>query len=180
MVKKTTGQSFDENLFRQEMDNVVPLKTPQTTDSRAPRKPTLRPKPNIEFSDSDKIHLSSADDQTHIDTDEGSSHRKNGVRKKTMQKLKRGQFPVGDQLDLHHMTTVTAQAVLLEFIADSQRRTLDCIRIIHGKGLRSDRLPKLKLMTLQLLREHPQVLAFTACKPAEGGAGATDVLLKSL
>jgi len=179
MVKKTTDQSSDENLFRQEMDSVVPLKTPQTTDSKAPRRPGLRLKPRVEFTDSDHSHMSSADDQTHIDTDDGSSHRKNGVRKRTMQKLKRGQFPVGDQLDLHHMTTATGHAALLEFIADSQRRTLDCIRIIHGKGLRSDNLPRLKLMTWQLLREHPQVLAFTACKPADGGAGATDVLLRS-
>ena len=39
---------------------------------------------------------------------------------------------------------------------------------------------RLKIMTRQVLRDHPQVLAFTACKPADGGAGAVDVLLRSI
>jgi len=39
---------------------------------------------------------------------------------------------------------------------------------------------RLKIMTRQVLRDHPQVLAFTDCKPADGGAGAVDVLLRSL
>jgi len=179
VVKKIIDQSYDEHLFQQEMDDVVPLKTPQTTDSKAPRVPGSRLKPSNEFENSDQQHLPSTDNKTHIDAEDGSSHRKNGVRKGTMQKLKRGQFPVGDQLDLHHMSTAVGHAALIEFIADSQRRTLECIRIIHGKGLRSENVPRLKLMTWQLLREHPQVMAFTACKPGDGGAGATDVLLKS-
>ena len=120
-----------------------------------------------------------ADDQTHVDTDDGSSHRKNGVQMRILQKLKRGQFSLGAQLDLHHMTTRTAHTALLEFIEDSQNRSLESVRIIHGKGTRSESGPRLKLMTHKLLREHPQVLAFTACKPADGGTGATDILLKS-
>ncbi len=76
------------------------------------------------------------------------------------------------------MNIATATTVLLEFIADSQAGALQCIRVIHGKGLRSVQGPRLKIMTRQLLRDHPQVLAFTACKPADGGDGATDVLLR--
>ena len=96
-----------------------------------------------------------------------------------MQKLKRGRFPVGEQLDLHNMTTEMGHKALLEFIADAQRSKIECVRIIHGKGLRSENGPRLKLMTRQLMRDHPQVLAFTACKPTDGGSGAMDVLLKS-
>ena len=96
-----------------------------------------------------------------------------------MQQLKRGRFPVSEQLDLHNMTIETAQTALLEFITYAQSKTPGCVRIIHGKGLRSENGPRLKLMTRQVLRDHPQVLAFSTCKPADGGTGAVDVLLKS-
>ncbi len=77
------------------------------------------------------------------------------------------------------MTTETAQTALLEFIAEAQGKSLESVRVIHGKGLRSEHGPRLKLMTRQLLRDHPQVLAYTSCKPADGGDGAVDILLKS-
>lgn len=123
--------------------------------------------------------LPAVDERTHIDADDGSTHRKNGVQKRIIQKLKRGQFAVGDQLDLHSMTTEAGHTALLKFISDAQKSTLECIRVIHGKGLRSKRGPRLKLMTRQVLRDHPMVLAFTECKPADGGSGAVDILLKS-
>ena len=158
----------------------MPLKTAPTTDSKAP--PVRHRQRRHDTMLDQYAHTSQppADNQTYIETDEGASHRKNGVQKGLMQKLKRGRCPLGGQLDLHSMNTVTAQTALLEFISDAQHGTIECIRIIHGKGLRSDKGPRLKLMTRQLLRDHPQVLAFTVCKHADGGSGAVDVLLKSI
>ena len=176
MVKEQKRRLFDEHLFRQEMDDVVPLKTDLTTDSKVPRTPNRKRRAET-FTQN---FLPSKDVQVHIDADDGASHRKNGVQKRIMQKLKRGRFPVGGQLDLHNMNTETGHTALLEFISDAQGRALECVRIIHGKGLRSESGPRLKLMTRQVLRDHPQVLAFTACKPANGGTGAVDVLLKSI
>ena len=179
MVKKPENQLLDDQLFRQEMDGVVPLRTAPTTDSRTPRSMTSRHKP-AEFCDGYVPSvLSDADASTHIDSDDGSSLRKNGIQKKTMQKLKRGRFTIGAELDLHNMTTKIAYPVLLEFIADAYSRSLDSVRVIHGKGLRSEKEPKLKLMTRQILRDHPHVLAYTTCKPADGGSGAVDILLKT-
>ena len=177
--KKQKKSSPDEQLFRQEMNDVVPLKLRPTTSSKAPRTPARKRRQETITANSVGTFLSVTDDQTHSDADDGSSHRKHGVQKRVMQKLKRGRFPIGEQLDLHHMSTETGHMALLEFIADAQRRKLECVRIIHGKGLRSERGPRLRLMTRQLMRDHPQVLAFTACKPADGGSGAMDVLLKS-
>jgi DNA-nicking Smr family endonuclease len=179
VVKKQKHRLLDEHLFRQEMDDVVPLRAEPTTESKAPRTPRSRRKPPTESEIFNPSNMPFSDDQRHVDTDDGSSHRKNGVQKRVLQKLKRGQFSVGGQLDLHHMTTRTGHTALLEFIADAQNRSLESVRIIHGKGIRSENGPRLKLMTHKLLREHPQVLAFTACKPADGGTGATDILLKS-
>ena len=95
-----------------------------------------------------------------------------------MQKLKRGRFPTDRQLDLHNMTVDAGHRALLEFIAATRGKTLECVRIIHGKGLRSENGPRLKLMTRQILRDHPRVLAFTVCKQADGGTGALDVLVR--
>ena len=179
MVKNIKTQTPDEHLFRQEMEGVVPLSTPARSDSKAPRTTKRKPARETVPAEAARTFLPSADDGTHIDADDGSSHRKNGVQKRVMQKLKRGQFAVGEQLDLHHMTTETGHRALREFIEDAQKAKLECVRIIHGKGLRSEHGPRLKLMTRQFLRDHPQVLAFTSCKPADGGSGAVDVLLKS-
>jgi DNA-nicking Smr family endonuclease len=179
VVKKQKQQFLDEHLFRQEMDDVVPLKTRPTTESKLPKTPYHRRNLPTEPEIFDSPYRPLEEDKMHVDSDDGSSHRKNGVQKRILQRLKRGQFTVGEQLDLHHMTTRTGQAALLEFIAHAQDRSLESVRIIHGKGTRSESGPRLKIMTHKILREHPQVLAFTACKPADGGTGATDILLKS-
>ena len=179
MVKKIKHQCLDEQLFRQEMAGVVPLKTALTTESKAPKATNRISKPVAFPATSNRSSLLSTDDKTHIDEEDGSSHRKNGIQKRTMQKLKRGRFTVGAELDLHNMTTETGHTALLEFITDAHSRSLVSVRVIHGKGLRSENGPRLKLMTRQVLRDHPQVLAFTKCKPADGGDGAVDVLLKS-
>lgn len=180
VVKRPKHEVPDQHLFRQEMNGVAPLKTPVTTGSKAPR--PSNHKLRAHKTSVNAIHGFSplTEDRSHIDADDGSTHRKNGVQKRIIQKLKRGQFPVDHELDLHHMNLETAQAVLLDFIAGTQRGKLECVRIIHGKGLRSVNGPRLKIMTRQLLREHPQVLAFTTCKPANGGSGAVEVLLKSI
>ena len=180
VVKKLKSQLTDEHLFRQEVEDVVPLRTAPRSDSKPPKNPNRNADRENNQAKNIPAFLPLTDDQTHIDAEDGSSHRKNGVQNRLMQKLKRGQFPPTGELDLHHMTTQTAHNALLEFIADAQSTTLECVRVIHGKGLRSRDGPRLKLMSRQLLRDHPQVLAFTDCKPADGGSGAVNVLLKSL
>ena len=179
MVKKQKYGPKDEHLFREQMTGVTPLRTPPTTESRAPRPLSHGSKPENLPEFTDPSILESPEQLGSIDAEDGSSHRKNGIQNRTLQKLKRGHFKLGDELDLHNMTTETALKVLLEFIETAQRRSLESVRIIHGKGLRSENGPRLKLMTRQILREHPQVLAYVSCKPADGGEGAVDILLKS-
>jgi DNA-nicking Smr family endonuclease len=76
------------------------------------------------------------------------------------------------------MNVATGHKTLLDFIAEAQRLGHQSVRIIHGKGRRSESGPRLRTMTRETLRQHPHVLAFAPCKPADGGDGATDVLLK--
>jgi len=179
LAKKVTHPNLDDPLFRREMAGVVPLKTRPTTDSRPRRKPVPAHRPSTVLDGSAMLVASPPDDSTHATAEDGSSHRKNGIQNRTMQKLKRGRFRIEAQLDLHNMTVATARSVLLDFIADAQSGSLAAVRIIHGKGLRSENGPRLKQMTHQVLRDHPLVRAYTSCKPSDGGGGAVDVLLKT-
>jgi len=162
------------------MAGVVPLKTRPTTESRPPRRPVPGRRPSDLSHECDPLLSTPPDDSFNHTSDDGSSHRKSGVKNRTLQKLKRGRFVVGAQLDLHNMTVDTARSTLLDFIARKQSESMAAVRVIHGKGLRSENGPRLKQMTRQVLRDHPLVLAYTSCKPSDGGGGAVDVLLKTL
>lgn len=179
MDKEQKHGTEDGDLFRQETRDVVPLKTPPLSDSRAPRKTTRsRQPPSTPPAKRPPAALPAAMPE-EPGTQEATSYRRNGVQTRLLQKLKRGRFPPADQLDLHHETTLAAHAMLQDFIAHAQDQRLQCIRVIHGKGLRSKAGPVLKRMVHQALREHAGVLAFTTCKAADGGSGAVDVLLRT-
>jgi DNA-nicking Smr family endonuclease len=166
-------------LFRREMAGVVPLKSRPKTESRPPRKPIPDHRPFAAPLTSAAPSSAPQDDSAPGTSADGSSHRKNGIQNRTLQKLKRGRFRIEAQLDLHNMTVETARSVLLDFIATRQSESMAAVRVIHGKGLRSENGPRLKQMTRQVLRDHPLVRAYASCKPSDGGDGAVDVLLKT-
>jgi DNA-nicking Smr family endonuclease len=58
-------------------------------------------------------------------------------------------------------------------------RGLRCIRVIHGKGLRSGPAgPVLKEEVDHWLRKLDNVAAFASARPVDGGTGALYVLLR--
>jgi DNA-nicking Smr family endonuclease len=166
----------EEELFRQAMQDVEPLRAPPRSDSKAPRKPEHSP---VSVAESAHQQARGRPAISVGTSGEDGSYRKHGVQVRTMQKLKRGRFPPADTLDLHHLRVDRGLAVLEEFLGQSRSARLQCVRIIHGKGLRSTGGPRLKQAVHRALREDPGVLAFTTCKPADGGSGAVDVLLSA-
>lgn len=102
-----------------------------------------------------------------------------GHSPKLMRDLKRGRYAVQDELDLHRMHAELADEAIRIFLAEAREHGYRCVRIIHGKGLRSkDSTPVLKLLTDRVLRFRSDVLAYASAKPSEGGTGAVVVLLK--
>jgi DNA-nicking Smr family endonuclease len=102
-----------------------------------------------------------------------------GHSPRILKELKRGQYAVQDELDLHRMHAGLADECIRVFLAEANQRGFRCVRIIHGKGLRSkDSTPVLKLLTDKVLRFRADVLAFASARPAEGGTGAVVVLLR--
>ena len=108
------------------------------------------------------------------------SFQRPGVRAQTVRRLRRGLMPIEDELDLHGQSQTAAREQLADFLALSHDAGRRCVRIIHGKGLRSGaRGPVLKAAVDAWLRRHASVLAFTSAKAIDGGTGAVYVLLRS-
>lgn len=101
------------------------------------------------------------------------------VTRKTMRRLARGDFSVQNEIDLHGLTSAESEAALREFILRELRYGHTCVRIIHGKGLRSDLDgPILKQKVDYWLRRWEPVLAFVSARQKDGGTGAIYVLLR--
>ncbi len=108
------------------------------------------------------------------------SFRRPGVQESVLRRLRREQFPIGAEIDLHGLTAAQAEAELRRFLGSALARGVACVRIVHGKGHRSgDRGPVLKATVNALLRRSPPVLAFSSASPRTGGTGATTVLLRT-
>jgi DNA-nicking Smr family endonuclease len=105
-----------------------------------------------------------------------------GLSRKTMKKLKRGELPVQDFIDLHGFTKQEAEVELKEFLIRSYKLGLRCVLIVHGRGLKSpDSLPVIKEGLPRWLGQGPIrkiVLAFATARPYDGGTGAIYVLLR--
>lgn len=102
-----------------------------------------------------------------------------GLARTVLRDLRRGRWVVQDALDLHGATRDEARLLLAEFLAESLRRGLRCVRVVHGKGLGSPgREPVLKGLVKSWLMQRAEVLAYCQARAAEGGAGALIVLLK--
>ena len=105
-----------------------------------------------------------------------------GFSPKLMRRLKRGQFPIQDYIDLHGLTRQEAETEVKKFLLESHRLGLRCVLIVHGRGLNSpESLPVLKEGLRLWLNRGPVkkiVNAFATAKPYDGGTGAIYVLLK--
>lgn len=168
--------SDDKRLFREAVRDVKRLRT-------APRVTPPKPHPRARFARLDErkvlqesLELSPGD--LLVESGEELSFRRTGVRDGVLRKLRRGEYRLEAELDLHGLTIVEAKARLREFLEEMLRSGIHCVRIIHGKGLRSGhRGPVLKHTASLVLQKTDAVLAFTSARPVDGGTGAIYVLL---
>jgi DNA-nicking Smr family endonuclease len=117
-----------------------------------------------------------------VETETGEEllYLRGGLSRTILRKLRRGHWVIQEELDLHGLTSVEARALLGEFLNACIRSGARCVRIVHGKGLRSkNREPVLKTKVAKWLIQRDEVLAFCQARQADGGGGAVVVLLKS-
>jgi DNA-nicking Smr family endonuclease len=99
----------------------------------------------------------------------------------TMEKLRSGEFSIQKVLDLHGYVIEEADKLFQDFIKEAIKSRLNCIKVIHGRGLKSKEEPVLKEMLKEWIiraMHRKWVIAFSSSKMCDGGPGATYILLK--
>ncbi len=168
----------DRHLFQREIGAIRRL-----ADDRHPP-PAARPRPEPQHSRADDAAVLAELRRRplaagEIPAGEELAWCRSHLDPRILTRLRRGHYKVQDELDLHHLNTQNAAALLKRFVAGAAHDGTACVRVIHGKGLRSPGEPKLKLLCQRLLPRLRQVLAFASARPADGGSGALYVLLKA-
>ncbi|ANJ67853.1 hypothetical protein A9404_11100 [Halothiobacillus diazotrophicus] len=116
-----------------------------------------------------------------IEHGETLSYLRPDTQPTVLRKLRRGQFSCAASLDLHGMTVDEARISIATFFQAQRRDVRCCVRIVHGKGNRSQRqIPVLKRMVNHWLPQRDDVIAFCSTPPHDGGTGAIYVLLRKL
>jgi DNA-nicking Smr family endonuclease len=116
---------------------------------------------------------------TLLDVDDQLSFRRPGIGTDITRKLRRGEWSIQGQMDLHGLRSDEARESLAQFIRDAVRMGWRCVRVVHGKGLGSPgKMPVLKSKVQRWLVQKAEVQAFVQAPPVQGGAGALLVLLK--
>ena len=168
---------LDAALFREAIGPIREIAAPAAT----PMPPKPVPRARMRERDEAEALLSSRE-QPFALTDSRASdslaYRRDGISERIWRKLRRGQFAVQDEIDLHHQRVSEAEALLRAFLLECRERDHLCVRVVHGKGLHSKAgMPILKNLVETTLRRRSDVLAYTSAPAAMGGGGAVLVLL---
>ena len=173
----------EQQFFRDEVADVRPLKSDKRIETK---KKQHVPKPRhslTTFANDEQATdtVFSDPDLRDIEVEDFLFYARSGIQQKVQRKLRRGEIDIEDELDLHGYTVVEAKAAIIDFIEECKRQYIRYIRIIHGKGYRSEqKVPVLKTHVAYWLPQHRDVLAFSSACPADGGTGALYVILKAV
>ena len=170
----------ERHLFARAVGAVKPLPFKERVHMK-PHRPAPRPLQQ-DLDDQAALVESMSDEfdvSTLLDVDDQLSFRRPGIGTDITRKLRKGEWSIQGQLDLHGLRSDAARETLSAFIRESHRQGIRCVRVIHGKGLGSPgKTPVLKAKVQRWLVQKNEVLAFVQAKGPEGGAGALVVLLR--
>ena len=179
-AKAAREATLEAELFRRTVGEVAPI----AAAARAAHGRTPPPALPLQTRRDERAVLNEAisdefDPEVLLDTDESLFYCRPGISHEVVRKLRRGHWIVQAQLDLHGMRRDEAREALAEFIRETVKRGLRCVRVIHGKGLGSvGKEPVLKGKVRAWLVQKAEVIAFCQARAHDGGAGAVLVLLQ--
>jgi len=170
----------DQELLREALQGVAPL---QNNDRVVHQRRKPPPVASQRLADEARVLTDSLSDEHPLDSTLESGdeliYLRPGLAKNVMRKLRRGQWVVQDEIDLHGMRSEPARALLVDFLNQAMRQGYRCVRVVHGKGHRSPKgEPVLKRKMAHWLQQRDEVLAYCPAPAVDGGSGATVVLLK--
>jgi DNA-nicking Smr family endonuclease len=181
MKKATQGSKLEpDRAFQEAMRDVVPLAGSARVEHRRPR-PAPIPMQRLrdERAALEESLLTPAHPEAGTATGEELLYVRAGIPRSVLKNLRRGYWVMREDLDLHGLTSPEARIATAAFLAACVQRGVRCVRIVHGKGLRSrNREPVLKRKLGSWLMLRDEVLAFCEARPADGGSGAVVVLLR--
>ena len=178
MSKRGDISEEDRELFRRATRDVRRLDDDRAPPERTPRPPRARARTHTGPPDEPR-DLAESEWTSDVGPGDVLSFARAGVRRRDMERLRRGRFRIEADLDLHGRIVADAVTALDDFLADSRRRGRRCVRIVHGKGFGSrNGLPIMKSHVDRWLRSRSEVLAFCSATPPDGGTGALYVLLR--
>jgi DNA-nicking Smr family endonuclease len=169
----------ESKLFREAVGDVQPVKQHNRVEiHREKPAPVPAKRHEDERAVIEELARLTIDDDSEIEED--ASYLRPGLPRDILRKLRRTHWVIQDHIDLHGRTGEEAVAETAVFLADARRRGLRCVRIVHGKGLRSvGREPVLRKRIRKLLTRRDEVLAFVEPRNIHGGSGAVVVLLEA-
>jgi len=169
----------DANLF---VDAVGPVRALGRHDRAQVPRARPEPQPRQREADERRAMREALSDEVDVEslllTDDGLSFRRPGIGPDVPARLRRGQWALQAEVDLHGLTREVAREALVAFVREAHRRGQRCVRVVHGKGHGSPgRQPVLKEKVQRWLAQRSEVIAFAQASAAQGGAGALLVLL---
>jgi len=169
---------LDRHLFRSLVKGAKVLKQ----DTIQPQKKKPAPEPIQTRKDEQDIIrnlLSMEFDPTEHENGEELLFIRSGIQRRSFRKLRRGEYSIEHELDLHGLTVPQAREALIQFLRVVRFRGFRCVRVVHGKGLRSPgKKPVLKEKVFHWLKQRDEVLALCSARSADGGTGAIYVILR--
>jgi DNA-nicking Smr family endonuclease len=182
MGKGDRNRDAEEGLFAEEMAGVRRLEQDRHLPEIRLRKPTpLSEREREVLLELDRLVAGESPFDLR-DSDEYIEGKVRGLDPRVLKQLRRGEFTVQADLDLHGQDAETARVQVERYIGQCHELGLRCVRIVHGRGRNSPgRVPVLKASLPRWLARGPArliVLAYVTAATKDGGAGATYVLLR--
>jgi DNA-nicking Smr family endonuclease len=172
-----SGDNNMDKLLSGGLSRVNKLKQDKVPPYRKP----LEPIPRQRLLDNHRVMeelLEASDETTSFESGDELKFLREGLSSRLLKKLRRGDFAIQEDLDLHGLVAGEAKRQTHEFINECAQDNVRAIRIVHGKGRNSaGRTPVLKNMLLGWLSKNQYVVAVCSAPANDGGTGAVYVLL---
>jgi len=171
---KKSNHSFADAMSstkRLHTDKVAPYRKKVAPIAKQSQADELRVMEELLSFDDEASSFASGDELTFL---------RNGYPLKILRKLRRGDYSIQEELDLHGCFADEAKRLVHGFVNECAEYNISAVRIIHGKGLHSpDKKPVLKNLILGWLKKNQYIIAVCSTPANDGGTGAIYALIKA-
>lgn len=171
----------DDELFMQAMSDVREIGEFRSISPKRGKIRPVAPEAADDEAVSELLRIVRRQSRIRIsDTSEYSEWAFPGARADLTERLHGGEFSVQGQIDLHGLSEEEAWLEVSAFMDNARKAGLRCVKVIHGRGLKSPGKPVLKGAVHRWLKGQlsKYVLAYSTARACDGGLGATYVMLK--